>query len=1578
MEEETHSSSEDITLKLPGEKVDHIHAVDGIDQEIFINGDQTLEGQEQKEVKNGSRHAAEPESSNVQDELLEAQDKLNALELQIEDLKEELRKSESEKTVLKSEVDLANERIKMMDRQCEELELDFKRTREEISAEELKYDMQGASLQEALKKLDMKQEELTDMIEAFKGLTAELENSKKKFKELELELDATKSLAQNLEELSSEKLSHADLQSQRALGPENIAKRANLSLNEMEDHDGKLQEELKELYAKLEENKQAEETLTATKLELAAVVEKLEISQSHLEELNLKHFVKEASILELTQELNIRRSYEEQLKQDKLTFEGLRSSIKEDLHTKILALEEFQLKLEQELKTKETMEDKLRKQETNVLSLKEELVDLKGENEFLHSKLVDLATSESEVKSKLMEAEMRLKSAEKHNSDLEQQVSMAGQKYLDAEAEENNSLSKCRVQAFEDRVSQLESSLREAYLKKSELEHELKNLAERYAGLEGQNSSAHQHSLELNDLHQKSESEAENAKKRATELELLLQALTLEKHEMQQRLEVTAGKCKDAEVELELLVGQLSGVSSELEELKTKTASLQAALHLANEKDHELAEMSEMLNVISEERKKFEDLSNSYSDKLLQSENTVECLQNELKYTQEKLEAVESDFLASGLRENELVEKLKFAEKQLEHHLKSVEQSNTRCFELESLHDSLLRDAERKLQGAAETFYQKDLEAKQLDSRIKSLEQESDFHQGQAKETTKQLVSIKMELEGNTVKLATCERTVNELEDKLSEREAQAEHYLIESEKLNKELEEAHSKIAELRESLRSIYAEKVVADNQLFSPLQNITEMTAEHSRILQHQSKIEASIEETEVKLSDALNRFTQRDSEAIASNEKLLALESPHKAHEESAKEFAAVAENRKAELEDALLKILSLERLIQEEQSRASHFENKNEDLDRENLNLCAKLSECEAKVHELEGILKSITAEKEDVNRQLQSLRNEAEDLTQQLASERENLQSQVSSLLDENDRIDKLYQDAKDELLAAKAQLEILVVDKMREISLTADLENLKEELSEKSKLEPLIFELRQQLSHIETKHLEEKESSLKMQQERETITKHLDTELEAEKQHSLLLLKQVEELQSKLQEAETQHKEDKHEITAFDIRQRIETRSRELEFPVVKKERKKKKDKIITEKAPTSSIEATTIEKSEANIAMDNEGEVKTFKSLGVCDELVEACESLGWKTPTKIQVEAIPHALEGRDVIGFAQTGSGKTGAFALPILQALLGNPHPFFACVLSPTRELAIQISQQFEALGSSIGVKCTVVLDEADKLLNMDFEKAIDDILKAVPRECRKYLFSATMTKKVGKLQRVCLKNPVKIEASSKYSTVETLKQQFRLVPAKYKDCYLVYILTELSGSTSMVFTRTCDATRFLALLLRNLGLKALPICGQMSQAKRLGALNMFKAGECNILICTDVTSRGLDIPSVDLVINYDIPSNSKDYIHRVGRTARAGRSGLAISLVNQYEVELYILIEELIGMKLPEFLVGEAEVLLLLEKVSDARRISQMKMKESVGNKKRKKRQDADDGEEAERYAITTKNPKTSNKFKRK
>ncbi|MCO5553642.1 hypothetical protein L7F22_007167 [Adiantum nelumboides] len=480
---------------------------------------------------------------------------------------------------------------------------------------------------------------------------------------------------------------------------------------------------------------------------------------------------------------------------------------------------------------------------------------------------------------------------------------------------------------------------------------------------------------------------------------------------------------------------------------------------------------------------------------------------------------------------------------------------------------------------------------------------------------------------------------------------------------------------------------------------------------------------------------------------------------------------------------------------------------------------------------------------------------------------------------------------------------------------------------------------------------------------------------------------------------------------------------------------------------------------------SLNDIGTIKDFRDLGVCDQLVEACLALGWKQPTPIQTEAIPLALDGKDIIGLAQTGSGKTAAFVIPILQVLLKKSHPFFATVLSPTRELAIQIGQHFEALGSGIGLKCAVVvggvdvmsemialgkgphvvvgtpgsfayhlantkgfnlrslkflvLDEADRLLDLDFEQEMDEILKLIPKERQTFLYSATMTSRalaidqelpfggfggscdtqtrvrwstvtlltsegglgiidlelqsrgllielvvrglfpgnehwkmlhhfgdngaelwVAKLQRACLRNPAKVEISSKHCTVDTLRQEYLFIPFDKKDSCLVFLLHELAGNMTMVFTKTCKATRRLYLVLRCLGLKAVPISGKMTQPKRLAALNKFKSGDRDILICTDVASRGLDIPSVDLVINYDIPICSKDYIHRVGRTARAGRIGRAISLVTQYDLEYFLRIEAAIGNKLPGFKADVDDLDVYQSSVSEAQRLAVRHMHE--------------------------------------
>ncbi|KAF2818995.1 ATP-dependent rRNA helicase RRP3 [Ophiobolus disseminans] len=398
-------------------------------------------------------------------------------------------------------------------------------------------------------------------------------------------------------------------------------------------------------------------------------------------------------------------------------------------------------------------------------------------------------------------------------------------------------------------------------------------------------------------------------------------------------------------------------------------------------------------------------------------------------------------------------------------------------------------------------------------------------------------------------------------------------------------------------------------------------------------------------------------------------------------------------------------------------------------------------------------------------------------------------------------------------------------------------------------------------------------------------------------------------------------------------------------------------------------------------------EDAIKTFEDLGVREELCDACTNLGFTRATPIQREAIPLALAGRDIIGLAETGSGKTAAFVLPILQALLDKPQPLFALIMAPTRELAYQIAQQVDALGAIINVKSAtlvggmdmvpqaialskrphivvatpgrlldhltntkgfslkhlkyLVLDEADRLLDLDFGEILDNILKALPREGRHtYLFSATLNTKVEGLQRAALKNPVRVSISShSHQVVATLLQRFILVPHKFKDLYLIHLLNDNIGHATILFTRTVNETQRIAILLRTLGFQALPLHGQLSQSNRLGALNKFKSKARDILVATDVAARGLDIPSVDLVINFDLPQDSDTYVHRVGRTARAGKSGKAVSFVTQYDTEIFQRIEHALGKKIDEEVISRDEAMVLAERVGEAQREAVKQMK---------------------------------------
>jgi ATP-dependent RNA helicase DDX47/RRP3 len=369
---------------------------------------------------------------------------------------------------------------------------------------------------------------------------------------------------------------------------------------------------------------------------------------------------------------------------------------------------------------------------------------------------------------------------------------------------------------------------------------------------------------------------------------------------------------------------------------------------------------------------------------------------------------------------------------------------------------------------------------------------------------------------------------------------------------------------------------------------------------------------------------------------------------------------------------------------------------------------------------------------------------------------------------------------------------------------------------------------------------------------------------------------------------------------------------------------------------------------------------------------------------------------ALQNRDIIGVAETGSGKTAAFALPILQALLDKPQGLFGLVLAPTRELAVQIGKAFEALGSLISLRCAVivggldmvqqaialgrrphivvatpgrlldhlektkgfslqrtlkylVMDEADRLLDMDFGPILDKILKFIPRERRTFLFSATMSSKVESLTRASLRDPVRISISvTKYQTVATLIQNYIFIPHIHKDTYLIFLVNEFAAQSIIVFTRTVYDTQRLAILLRALGFGAIPLHGQLSQSARLGALNKFRAGTRDILVATDVAARGLDIPNVDVVLNYDLPQDSKTYVHRVGRTARAGKSGHALSIVTQYDIEVWQRIEAALGAKLTEYLTEREEVMVFKTRVEEAQRHAKNEMKALIEDRGKK------------------------------
>src|SRR5688500_7660901 len=351
------------------------------------------------------------------------------------------------------------------------------------------------------------------------------------------------------------------------------------------------------------------------------------------------------------------------------------------------------------------------------------------------------------------------------------------------------------------------------------------------------------------------------------------------------------------------------------------------------------------------------------------------------------------------------------------------------------------------------------------------------------------------------------------------------------------------------------------------------------------------------------------------------------------------------------------------------------------------------------------------------------------------------------------------------------------------------------------------------------------------------------------------------------------------------------------------------------------------------------------TFESLGLAPALLRALTENNYLVPTPIQAEAIPLALAGKDVLGGAQTGTGKTAAFGLPLLNRLAketppNGPRKPRALILVPTRELALQVSESLRAYGKHLRLNVTaiyggagmqpqieqlrrgvdvlvacpgrlldhmergtakldqvevLVLDEADRMLDMGFLPAIKRVVARVSKERQTMLFSATFEAQIKALALEFMRNPQQVQVAAQNTIAETITHRAHPVDGSRKRDLLIEILSKRHTDQVLVFGKTKHGCNRLSEQLEAAGLKSVAIHGNKSQAQRQKALNLFKAGKARILVATDVAARGLDIPNLPLVINHDLPMVAEDYIHRIGRTGRAGAQGEALSLVSPEE-----------------------------------------------------------------------------------
>lgn len=404
------------------------------------------------------------------------------------------------------------------------------------------------------------------------------------------------------------------------------------------------------------------------------------------------------------------------------------------------------------------------------------------------------------------------------------------------------------------------------------------------------------------------------------------------------------------------------------------------------------------------------------------------------------------------------------------------------------------------------------------------------------------------------------------------------------------------------------------------------------------------------------------------------------------------------------------------------------------------------------------------------------------------------------------------------------------------------------------------------------------------------------------------------------------------------------------------------------------------------------------SFKNLGLSDALLKAISQKGYDTPTPIQQKAIPKILEGKDVLASAQTGTGKTAGFTLPMLQKLTNSKplhkRPVRALVLTPTRELAAQVLEDVKTYSKFVDIRSTVifggvnanpqirtlrqgvdilvatpgrlldlhnqgvfslknveflVLDEADRMLDMGFARDINKILALLPTKRQNLLFSATFSKEIKKLAGSFLYNPVMVEAAPENTTAEKVDQIVYKTDKSKKTALVIKLISEGDWQQVLIFTRTKHGANRLAEKLSKAKITSAAIHGNKSQGARTKALANFKNGNVRVLVATDIAARGLDIPLLPHVINYELPNIPEDYVHRIGRTGRAGASGEAISIVSVDEFEFVHGIEKLLGERLDQETIEGFEVTEKLQEVLDKKAENKAANQRGRQNSRKKK-----------------------------